>query len=206
MNFPSARRLLAIQRTLAVINRRFAQFIFIVAAGLLVFLSVTLFIQVVFRYVIKQPLPWTEELARYALVWFAVLAAAAGAWSGQHFVFRWATLILSERLRRHLRLIVTAMTLAIVGTIAALSYNYIDIFRGQSAISVRLDMRIPFSGVPIGLSCFFVIYLLDFIDGILALRTGAAFSERERRETLMDAELSGHQAETAKTKSGNYLG
>jgi len=175
---------------LAMLNRRFAQLIFIVAAGLLVFLSITLFIQVIFRYVVKQPLPWTEELACYALVWFAVLAAAAGAWSGQHFVFRWATLILNEHLRRKLRLVVTTLTLVIVGTIAVLSYRYIDVFRGQSAISVHLDMRIPFAGIPIGLSCFFVIYFLDLLDGLIALRTNVVMSERERRETLMDTKVS----------------
>jgi TRAP-type C4-dicarboxylate transport system permease small subunit len=206
MSPPPVRRLVAIQHTLAVLNRRFAQFIFIVAAGLLVFLSVTLFIQVISRYVIRQPLPWTEELARYALVWFAVLAAAAGAWSGQHFVFRWATLVLNERLRRALRLVVTGITLVIVGTIVVLSYRYIDVFRGQSAISVPLDMRIPFSGVPIGLSCFFVIYLLDLVDGLLALRTGVVLSERERRETSMDAEMPAGRTETPKAEPGNKLG
>jgi TRAP-type C4-dicarboxylate transport system permease small subunit len=194
MGLPPVQKLLAVQSMLALLNRRFAQFVFIVAAALLVFLSITLFTQVIFRYIIKQPLPWTEELARYALVWFAVLAAAAGAWSGQHFVFRWATLILNESLRRKLRLIVTALTLAIVGTIAVLSYRYINVFRGQSAISVPLDMRIPFSGIPIGLSCFFVIYFLDLLDGLLALRTAVIMSERERRETLMDAQVSESEA------------
>lgn len=100
----------------------------------------------------------------------------------------------------------TGITLVIVGTIVVLSYRYIDVFRGQSAISVPLDMRIPFSGVPIGLSCFFVIYLLDLVDGLLALRTGVVLSERERRETSMDAEMSAGRTETPKAEPGNKLG
>jgi TRAP-type C4-dicarboxylate transport system permease small subunit len=33
-------------------------------------------LQVLFRYVLEKPLPWSEELARYLFVWAALLAAA----------------------------------------------------------------------------------------------------------------------------------
>ena len=34
------------------------------------------FLQVVFRYVLQQPLYWSEELPRYLLIWMSFLAAA----------------------------------------------------------------------------------------------------------------------------------
>jgi TRAP-type C4-dicarboxylate transport system permease small subunit len=170
-------------------NYWIAQSVFVVAGGLLVILSTTLFLQVVFRYVIKQPLPWTEEAARYALVWYAMFAAAAGAWGGHHFVFRWATLLLSEKHRLLLRLIVTVLTLALLGIMLVVSWQYLDVVRGQTTIATRLDMRIPYAGVPLGLSLFFLVYLLDLADGLIALRTGRSFSMRDAVEKQVYEQL-----------------
>jgi TRAP-type C4-dicarboxylate transport system permease small subunit len=186
---PSTSYLLAIQRALQTANRRIAQATYVIAAILLVFLSVTLFLQVLFRYVIKQPLPWSEEAARFALVWYGMLSAAAGAWTGQHFVFRWATLILGDKARLILRLVVNVVTLNLVAVMIFLSWHYLTVFAGQTATATRLDMRIPFAGIPIGFSCFFFIYLIDLVDGLLALLTGVALSVREARETEIYVQL-----------------
>jgi TRAP-type C4-dicarboxylate transport system permease small subunit len=181
--------LFPVQQVLGLANRWIAQAIFFLCALLLIFLSVTLFLQVVFRYVLQQPLPWSEEAARFALVWYSMLAAAVGAWTGQHFIFRWATLILSERYRLILRLVVTGITLALLGVMIWLSWAYVAIFSGQTASATHLDMRIAFGGIPAGLSCFFMIYLLDLLDGVLSLWTGITLSPREAREREIYARL-----------------
>ena len=42
-------------------------------------------LQVVFRYLLAAPLPWSEEAARYLFVWTAFLAAAAAVGRDDHF-------------------------------------------------------------------------------------------------------------------------
>ena len=49
----------------------------------LVMVTVTL-AQVIFRYVIAAPLPWSEELARYCFVWIVFLGGAIGLSRGIH--------------------------------------------------------------------------------------------------------------------------
>ncbi len=39
-------------------------------------MSVVCFLQVIFRYVLAYPLPWSEELARYLFVWLSIFGAA----------------------------------------------------------------------------------------------------------------------------------
>ena len=60
---------------------------------------------------------------------------------------------------------------------------------GQTTIATQIDMRIPYSGVPAGLSLLFLIYLFDFADGVLALRTGQNFSERHMRDANVEIDL-----------------
>jgi len=59
--------------------------------GALVFLTVLMvlvvFSQVFFRYVLNQPNPWTEELARYLFIWISMLGAAFGVMKRSHFGF-----------------------------------------------------------------------------------------------------------------------
>ncbi len=41
-------------------------------------MTVSTLIGIVFRYVMINPLPWTEELARYTMIWMGLLAISMG--------------------------------------------------------------------------------------------------------------------------------
>jgi len=55
---------------LAIVFEGFALFLFVV-------LIILATLQILFRYVFMYPLPWTEELARFTLVWVTFLGAAS---------------------------------------------------------------------------------------------------------------------------------
>jgi TRAP-type transport system small permease protein len=46
-----------------------------VGGALLLLLTVTVFVQVVFRFLIDLPLAWSEELSRYSFVWLTMIVA-----------------------------------------------------------------------------------------------------------------------------------
>jgi TRAP-type C4-dicarboxylate transport system permease small subunit len=48
-------------------------------------MTITTLLQVVFRYVLNDPLVWSEELARYLFVWIALVGAGAAVRTGGHF-------------------------------------------------------------------------------------------------------------------------
>ena len=76
-------------------------------------MAVVVFLQVIFRYVLNLPLFWTEELARYCLVWSSLLGSAVAVKRGQHI----AVDIFMERLPPILRRWLTIIALISVAAI-----------------------------------------------------------------------------------------
>ena len=70
------------------------------AAILLLTILGTMSAQVVARYVLHAPISWSEEWARFALIWLAFLAAAFVMAEGQHIAVDLVSQRLSPRGRR----------------------------------------------------------------------------------------------------------
>lgn len=47
-------------------------------------MTFVIFLQVVFRYIFKSPLAWSEELARFLFIWMTFIASYVGARKGAH--------------------------------------------------------------------------------------------------------------------------
>jgi TRAP-type transport system small permease protein len=183
-------RVLTVQRDLALVMQWVEYVIVAISAVLLVFLVVALFLQVVSRYVIQQPLPWTEEGGRFALVWYAMLAASLAARKGQQFVFRWATLPLPNIVRLWLRQLVNVLTLAFLTVIFVQSVGYLSVVADQTATATRVNMRIPYAGLCAGFGFLIIVYFFDSLDALCSIVTKQTFSPREREELIMHSMLS----------------
>src|SRR5512137_1685137 len=57
-------------------------------------------IQILFRYVLKISVPWTEEAARYLMIWMALLASGLAFKNGDHFNIDFLTSRMGSRLRK----------------------------------------------------------------------------------------------------------
>ena len=64
------------------LNRLLARVLELSLAAALVVMSVTVVLQVYFRYVAQAPLPWSEELSRYLLVFLTFAGGRAGVLPG----------------------------------------------------------------------------------------------------------------------------
>ena len=53
-----------------------------IASGAIFLLAMA---QILFRYVFKISAPWTEEAARYLMIWMALLASGLAFKNGEHF-------------------------------------------------------------------------------------------------------------------------
>ena len=159
------------------------EWLLLAACGLLLLLlTANVFLEVMIRYVASMPLPWTEEVARFALVWFGMLAAAVAARKGLHFSFRWGVLLLGENLRRGLRFVVNSLVIGLLVVLLKYSSAFLDIVADQTAMATEVNMRIPYAGLPVGIAALLLVYSLEIADAILSLWTGRVLSLKEAAE------------------------
>src|SRR5262249_24209945 len=145
-------------------------------------LSVVLFLQVVFRYVLQQSLAWSEEAARFGLVWLGMLSATIAARKGFHFLFRWGTLALGATARAWLRQAVHFFVIGFLALILRSSFTYLEIGATETAPATGVDMRIPFAAITVGVGLLIAVYVLEVLDALCSMITGHRFSEREQEE------------------------
>jgi C4-dicarboxylate transporter, DctQ subunit len=182
-----------IQEVAASIGAGMEKLILAVATGLLAMVALTLFLEVLFRYALVQPLPWTEEAARFGLVWLTMLAAAVSARRGLHFSFRWVTLALPLPARIALRQTLNIATIVFLVIVFMQSITYLDVVSNQTAIATQVPMWVPYSGITVGVTLIILFYCLELVDAACAILTRRILSERERTEAsvyrLLAAEL-----------------
>ena len=146
------------QRISDLINRITEGILVIVLSGM----AVVVILQVIFRYVLNLPLFWTEELARYCLVWSSLLGSAVAVKRGQHI----AVTIFIERLPPALRRGLTIMALISVAAILTIilwgGIQLVAITRAQISPALRVSMSIPYLAVPVG-AALMLLHTIVFI-------------------------------------------
>jgi TRAP-type C4-dicarboxylate transport system permease small subunit len=71
----------SIATTLSVFFERLAAYPCLIATG---GMTIVVLLGVFFRYVVRQPLSWSEEVARYLMIWAAALAVSIGIVKKEH--------------------------------------------------------------------------------------------------------------------------
>jgi TRAP-type transport system small permease protein len=82
----------------------------LIAAGLLMVVFGTMAAQVLARYVFRAPIAWSEEVARFALIWLAFVAAAFVMAEGRHITVD----VLSNRLGSRGKLLLECLSSSLV--------------------------------------------------------------------------------------------
>ena len=122
---------------------------------LLVLLVLDVWLGVLVRYVIPLPLTFTEELARYLMIWMALLAVSSGIAHREHIGVEFVFSRLPAPLRRWLAIAFDLIALAFFGALFVYGLGFT--IRGFSRVTMiyAIPKGYPFAGVPLaaGLSC-----------------------------------------------------
>jgi TRAP-type C4-dicarboxylate transport system permease small subunit len=133
-------------------------------------MAVVVLLQVIFRYILNFPLFWTEELARYCLVWSSLLGSAVAVKRGRHI----AVTIFIERfppaLRRGLTIIALLSVAVILTIILWGGIQLVMITRAQISPALRVSMSVPYLAVPAG-AALMLLHTIGFIFKTITPKT-----------------------------------
>lgn len=113
---------------------------------------IVVFLATFFRFTKLAIIPWSEELARYLMIWIIFLGIGAGAKKNQHFTVDNFVNAMPKSTHRAFFILRTALTIGFCITILILSGELIGKLQtmGQSSPALRIPMWIMYSAIPVG--------------------------------------------------------
>lgn len=155
----------------AAIGARLNRCVELLCAALLAVMILDVGIGAFGRYLIDLPVTWTEELARYLMIWAALLAVSCGVARREHVAVTALFNTLPAQMRRALGAAIDVLGFAFF---AFLGYFGIDMTAQgatQYATIFEMTMWLPFAAVPV--SCALVCVQL-VLTGIRDFTLGLA--------------------------------
>lgn len=123
-------------------------------------------ISIIFRYFLKDSLVWTEEVARFTLIYSVMFGSVVAISFGDHVKITFFLEYLPETIRK---VIVTICHLMIIGIISYMTYlgiNYVNNAWRFRTLALGIPKAIPLMAIPIGMGLFLVQYILVEILGV----------------------------------------
>ena len=105
--------------------------------------------QVLFRYVLHQPSPWTEELARYLFIWVSMVGAAYGVNTQAHFGFELLVKKMSPRMQRAGHYFIQLCMGLLVFVLVVYGLRMVAVVSFQVTPALQLPMRYVYYSLPV---------------------------------------------------------
>ena len=168
-----------LQEKAAALSERLNRLIERIIALLMVLLVADVWLGVVARYILRVQIPWTEELARYLMIWAALLAISSGIARREHIGFRLLLERFPKGLQKTFLIAFDVIAFAFFAFLFVYGIGMTGTGAKQFAMIFGMSMAIPYASVPVSA-------LLACIQIILAGIRDAGAAERGRAETLAD--------------------
>ena len=132
--------------------------------------------QVVTRYVLKIPLPWSEEIARYMFLWLTWVGASYATKERRHVNIDIVFNLLKPVGKKICTIVSTIVWIGFLIMMCYLSFKLTSsVFKGgQIAIGSGLPMWIPYASIPTGMTLMLFRLLQNCYHDIKALKEEGA--------------------------------
>ncbi len=124
-------------------------------------MTLIVFAQVIYRYLLAHPISWSEELARYLFVWICLLGAALTVKRRGHFRLEVFYKMLPSKARRFLRFIIYILMGTVISVVLVHGIFLIRLTTEDSP-AMEVSMRWVYASLPVG-AALMAIHMLVII-------------------------------------------
>jgi len=135
-------------------------------------MSVIIFMQVIWRYVLRSPLSWSEETARYLFVWVSFLGAITAARRGNHIGMEMLRDALSPTGKNLLRFVSNLVCILFFAMTCHYTIGVAPRTWKQLSPALEIPMFYPYLGIAIGSFFMMLIYANEAFKNIAAMKGG----------------------------------
>jgi TRAP-type C4-dicarboxylate transport system permease small subunit len=126
-------------------------------------LSTDVVVSVAFRYVLNSPLTWTDELARFMLIWIVFFGAAIPFEDWSHFAVEVFVRRLPLRLQRIIRLLVYALVLVFLVIVLWYGGLLAWLNMAQRSPALQIPFAPIYAAIPVGALLMMAIVARDVL-------------------------------------------
>lgn len=121
----------------------------IFAVLLLSFIFLLIIVQVVMRYVFNSPLVWSEELARYTMVWLAFIGSVIAMRNGEHIDITVVVNALPVRIKHHVIIISKVISTIFLVMLIYLGFQMVILNSSQTSPANNIPMGLVYLCIPL---------------------------------------------------------
>jgi TRAP-type C4-dicarboxylate transport system permease small subunit len=136
-------------------------------------MSIIVMLQIVFRFVVYVPIPWSEELARYLMIWMGMVGAFVALREGRHIGVSLFVDRLPPRMGARVVFLVRAATILFLLVVARYGIALAVFNASQRSPALDIPMIFPYLAVPVGAVLMIVELTADLLEELYPSGTGA---------------------------------
>ncbi|MGE4354153.1 MAG: TRAP transporter small permease [Oscillospiraceae bacterium] len=126
-------------------------------------MTIVVFVQVVFR-LLNLSIPWSEELARYLMVYLTYVGASIGIKKKSHIAIEFVTGKFPLKIQSGIEIIANLLCLACCGIILYYGLKLVDITMMQKSPAMRIPMGVAYFSQVLGASLMIIQFLNNTVD------------------------------------------
>ncbi len=131
------------------------------------------FAQVVFRFALRASLPWSEEAARYIMVWISLLGASIGIRNKGHIGVEALILLFPPFLKKIAAVFATLVASAFFGSMIFYGLKVLKVVSAQESPAMEISMAVPYSSMIVG-GVLMLLYSLEELVLLLCPRAAGS--------------------------------
>jgi len=141
------------------ISDKLFYFVKILTLIVITVMTLSAFLQVIFRYVLEYPLIWTEEIARFMFVWLTFLGSAAAIRTKNHIAMDLLVNKFPKKMQKSVNMLALVIFLGFCLLLIKQGIFLTATNMEQTSDALGIPMGFPYLAIPVGsaLMAFFIL-------------------------------------------------